>query len=113
MKKKTTWKYVTEAEYSTTKQLQSMGLTATKISKVTGRAPGTVQRIMNSTDMANYKAITLANRTKYRKPTTPVEEMDAPVAKATNPNSDLQRIAKALERLADAWEAAPRKKSIF
>jgi hypothetical protein len=74
---------------------------------------------MNSKDFAEYKVLLNAFATKYGLGSNKVEKAKAPTTvtpenftktSAKVPEvSDLARIANALERLADAWEASPKR----
>lgn len=121
---------INEAEYKRIKALLDAGVTPSQTAKVTSRSLATVHRIASSADHASYKREIVAVASKYNakrkaggSPTKEALESlreklpDAPAEKAIpdRPRFDenglqLKRIADALERLADAWEASPKRR---
>jgi hypothetical protein len=123
-----TWKKVTEQEFATTKQLQAMGLNASKIRKITGRGLTAVGRMFEVESLEDYRQLTLAAKAKTdaRKAAKAASARIEPTAEVATETEEIEedqhlqtsfsfnskhdtlvRIAEALERLADAWENSP------
>lgn len=124
------WKHITQDEFDTIKLLISAGLKLDMVASVQDRSYSTIVTINNSNTLEEYKqrvrAYT-ASKKNGNKPRTVaseasdndtlqqsvvdsfIDELNAP---AKQPET-LERIAVALERLADAWERTPEKKSTF
>lgn len=120
------WKF-TEKDFDTAKQLLKLDLTVGTVAKATGWGKATIGRAAMSETYLDYTTLTQSYTAKK-----PVVEVTAPeiseqsaaslthsskisaadirTLTATDP---VERIANALERLADAWESAPKKKGIF
>lgn len=106
-------------EYDKIKGLLVYGISAYDIAKIVNRHRTTVVRIAKSKDFEDYKVITSSAVASYRQKKKDklenkyitVPELDLP-QKVVNPDKTLavlDRIAFALERLADAWEREPKK----
>lgn len=123
------YKYLTKEEFENMKLLQSAGLKAAMVIKVTKRSGGTVSAVFRSNTWEDYKKF----NSEYRKAKEnkkasilqgvgtdkievasiipePKDEIGAKLAQSCVVQDSLDRIAVALERLADAWEKTPSKK---
>lgn len=121
--KNKSWKHMSEQDFTIIKTLQNLGVSQTKIIKTTGRGSGTVQRAMAAETFEGYVELTRAfNANRSTKPEVVVptasdltveghEEKYPALMNVTD--VQLERIANALERMADAWEAAPAKRKLF
>lgn len=128
MATKTKRKMVDEKRFQYIKQFTELNLTTKQIVMVTGAGQATVDRIKKAKDFADYKNIIRARveteRAAKKAPKSiEVPRQDAPqeiaedgtvrktffFTPAEQSAVELTRIANALERLADAWEAKPGK----
>lgn len=136
-KNESKYEKLTPAEYDRIKLLQNAGINCTQASKIVGRAGSTTSRIYSSDSYEDYKSTlretnrkSQENRKKRllaKKQAQSNQEADQEVKTATVMNlstvtsenyddkhnwevDQLERIAVALERLANAWEAQPKKK---
>lgn len=108
-------------EFKSIKALASAGVSVATASRATGRSYNTVDRIFKSTDFENYTHLTQVKNGKAVEPVVEEKHPDAPVPSMNDlmvslhkRNVDAQeRQASALERLADAWENSPKKRSLF
>lgn len=135
-KKGTSWKAIAEKDIILIKTLSDAGLTRSKIQKITGRGAGTIISALEATNLEDYKRITRESRVKYQPEPQPVakpvaepavsieEVMNGGETKQAEPQAkfytateqgaiELTRIADALERLGDLWEATPTKRKLF
>lgn len=104
--------------FTRTKTLLGADLTITQVANLAGISQQSVGRIAKASTFADYKKQRSEAMKAYHAKNTAVAapadaQQPTPTKPTTAPKSDLARIADALERLADAWEAAPTKKSIF
>jgi hypothetical protein len=130
--RKTKGKRLTQDDYDQIKLLLAAGLKPSLVSEVSFRSHGTVNRIQQSKDFTDYKAelakinavyhARANNRTaspaeqeilnKIEDPETPAGHVvQAPGMSLSE--VQMERIANALERLADAWEAHPKRTGLF
>lgn len=114
--KRKSYKKLNEAEFKSLKLLTDAGIKRSVVCRATGRSNDTIRRIESAKNFTDYRAITQAQLDKY---TSPVPEpgevlpLENVVVASTPQPSELTRIADALERLANAWEAAPNKRRLF
>lgn len=124
MSKKQSWTQLEQKEFNLVKDLQGAGLSISKAALVTKRSWGTIQMIYRNDTLDGYKQDVREQRYKYRADGAPVSRTSTPAAeeevlaeeapqtevtKSLN-ETNLDRIATALERLADAWERQPERK---
>jgi len=110
---------VTQADFDAVKALKAAKVKDTAISKILSRATSTVYYLGASDSLEDYHSKTQARNEKAEAQPDPVDEVspfadpnplnDSPYTPATDIPDPLDRIAAALERLADAWEN-PKKK---
>lgn len=124
---KNKYKQLQEPEYHKIKALCNAGLNDTQIVKIMERSKATISTVRRSTDFADYKRIVHTyseQRMSYRQreegkkieEKIDTENASHPVVTKTHAGTEatsLLRIANALERLADAWEAQPNKSGFF
>lgn len=132
---KKNWKF-TEEEFTKTRNLLDMKLTVKQTAEVTGWSVPTISRTSLARTYQDYVDVTARYLTKSKEkqaaknvdqaeveesqgqtvPEAPAETLgemlteDEAVKRSVN---TLERIAGALERLADAWESSPKKKGLF
>lgn len=118
-------KRITQEDYDQMKLLLAAGLKPSLVGEVCQRSHGSVNRVMRSASYEDYReSLTKMNKVYHAKAdaksTAPVEqeatsepEQDLMTTKAYTADETLERIASALERLAEAWEAQPRKNNFF
>ena len=103
--------HLTEQDYKTAKALVDAGVSNSDVAKITRRSASTIGYIQRSTSFDNYKELVNIKHQKSlaKKQTdkTKTEPKQQPVV--ITEQSELTRIANALERLVDAWEAQPRR----
>lgn len=118
---------MTETEFNTIKALQTAGCSARIATKATGRSGFTVGAIFKADDFHTYKDNVTSkwkNNPAYLKrqaENAPVqvsvldefEQLINDTPALSTPEVHMERIATALERLADAWENSPKKRSLF
>lgn len=114
---------VAEEDFAKVKALQAHGLTVKQIASITGWSSGATQimhRFDTFEDYRNYrvKASTYVKRDAPKPAPSVTKAQDkAPVPEVTTrsftDSDNLERIATALERLADAWESSPKKTGLF
>jgi len=117
------WKQLTKEEFENMKLLQSAGLKAGMVVKVTKRSGGTVSNVFRCNTFKDYQQFnrnyreTLDNSKKDSLQTVPpmlVEVPNEPPVIKSNGNSDLvhelKQINITLTRLCMAWENNPSKK---
>lgn len=120
MAKKTGYKSLTQEEFEKVKLLDGMGLTQVNIAKITGRSSATVSYICGADTFEDYKRNIRATYMKSAKYQTTVHAKQSVVPitdevsmvveeELLTDREYLKRIASALERMADAWEASPKK----
>ena len=121
------WKHLHQQEYDTIKLLLSTGLSTRTVAEIKGRSYNTIHNIKKSESLEDYrKTVTAQTARNYARRTAAAKAESVP-AKAeqteevavkgrtyfSEDSVNLERIASALERLAEAWERQPEKKSIF
>ena len=128
---------MTEVEFKNIKKMQELGIKAGAVANLVQRSSSTIYAIYrNDTldDYINEMRVKIAEREARRKngqanqqdtkaePATEDEPTNEPLTQApiktyfSEDSLNLQRIATALERLADAWERQPettKKKGLF
>ena len=125
-KSKAGWKQMTPVEYDRVKQLIALKLTERQVIELTGRSTGTIHNIKNSDSWEDYKQRTrkqletlkkkyptLEDKNKRPEQETTSLEAGRVQVVAEHQTATLERIAKAMERLADAWESSPKRKTLF
>lgn len=124
------WKKLNEKSFLLVKTLRNAGVKTKDIISISGISSGTVSKITRSETLADYVTM---NRT-YLSNRQPKPEEEIVVAEEesienlfnklnevpsdgnthfSEDSRNIARIATALERLADAWEAQPSKKKFF
>lgn len=116
----TQWKQINQKEFDSIKALQTAGLSAKKTSIVLNRGVNSINSVYKADTLEEHRSMQRVRRYKYNKPSTthldivPEPHTSPTIVKTIKANTEpiiqLERIADALERLADAWEAAPVKK---
>lgn len=116
---KKSFKHITDQDFKSIKALLESGVSVSVVAKATGRAYTTVRAIYKTSTVEEYKMYVSEYHNKKREvvDTTPKhlpEELEvAEEPQRTRFSSDsvnLDRIATALERMADAWENKPKRK---
>lgn len=115
--------YLDETKFNKTLQLLDYGLSQTQVSKIIGCASSTVSRVHTSgaktylewkAHLKQQREERLAKEQVEKAEPNPIAEALAeaePVRTHFSEDSvNLDRIANALERLADAWEQSPAKR---
>lgn len=119
----TKWKNLTPAEFKKIKALLDAGVSRIQVSKIMERSTATVTMISRAGSFdeyldivrSYYKTKSVAKQEEEAKVEETIDEVNAAkrVVLHTHEGTEatsLNRIANALERLADAWEASPKKK---
>lgn len=110
-KPKTRRQTITEDEFAAIKMMKGT-LSPLQTKELFGRSVATVSRIFKYDTLEDMKKRPSAGSPKKVKEVTEeVEEIK--VDDTPNIEVTLERIAVAMERLADAWEASPRKRGNF
>ena len=127
------YKHLSTDEFKQAKLLQQAGLSANLSAKTMKRSPSVMSAIYKADSFDEYKANARDSiqRSYVNRGLTPqgkmpeeasatVESMledgkseDAVDTQTNDDSHNLARIASALERLADAWENTPKKRSLF
>ena len=104
---------ITQEDFSVIKELNKLNLPHAKIQEITNRSSATIKRIIDSATLEDYtETLRLQNETYHNRrdlliePQT-VEQTELTIegmASVFTPVDPLERIASALERLADCWE---------
>lgn len=115
--KKKGYKTLSEADFTTIKTLLDNKVSYLAIKRITGRAASTVKRIDQTSSLKEYKDLTrkwnlemAKKRELHSAPTMSTSEVNEHTTTIVPETSELTRIALALERLADAWEASPKRR---
>jgi len=114
---------ITPEVFTSTKKLQEAGMSTKDIAGILHIGKSTVSKIKTCLTIEEYNSVYNGSRKKQEvevvnEDTKSDDEKTSPVASTVVYNSEvemyLDRIATALERLADAWETQPeKKKGIF
>lgn len=115
--KKKGYKTISEADFTTIKTLLDNKVSYQAIQRITGRAVSTVRRIEKTSSIKEYQDLTREWNLEMKKkrelhsaPTISTSEFNEHTTTIVPETSELTRIALALERLADAWEASPKRR---
>lgn len=130
VKKRSSWKQMTQREYEGIKAMQNAGVSNSAVVKATGRGSGTISYIFKSNDYNHYREL-IAGRSRYyrlkkaengvkvekvektKKAETPeqaelpMDSKDPMIAVMERLADAVERSAKASEKLVAAWEARP------
>lgn len=118
------WKKLTQEEYDHIKLLAASGVKMATIAEIQKRAYGTISRVVNSKSLTGYHEEIRGYAQAKKAARTPkqdsVREIELPpflredepqvTTQSFTMRQNVERIATALERLADAWERQPEKK---
>lgn len=110
-------KRMNERDWNLVRTLRENGMKSKQVADITKRSSGTQAAIMESKDFADYQRLVAERAKRWAKP-KPIRGLDietdepelpqpAQVWQFGDESNHLERIAVALERMADAWERKP------